>query len=702
MAVESFYEAAESAGGGEEGGSGDGGDPNKRVRGSLTLRAQLLTSRAAAAKPANAALDLSSKTNRELVELLRHRDEGMKLAAASVLEKKVCGVLATDVARVSAVEELTKNGLRPLVEILTATASSTQLLYKTVVILIAIFNGTDRLRQVGGLGPLLSHVSSEDSALVKQLLVLITDLALNEQNQDGFRRTGLLDKVVPTLAHPDPEVRLSAAEALVNLSVSVKNQETIAKANALPLVIQALRSDDDHFQLQSLLLLHNLSQCAMAKANFTSEDLALLLTFADAQKLGQEPKERNLIVQRYTLATLAGLASFEKHQHKIGELGAVKMLLPFLELVEGPVPVDGDVLSSVLETFDHLLNLKDNQYMFFQANGHERVLAILRKPQAFSESVVIEAASIVAHLSSSSNSHVFGSIGVRQLNNLLDMYPQNTTMHLLVAKTYASLSQDGHSARLLVANQAELVLAKFILESRTKQVLEHACLALSKLAGFDSVRAYIIQSELVRKLISLLGYSDQSLVAPVTTTLGLVAVKEEGMAAIMDYGGLLPLITLLQSQDTRIQEMALTAIGRVVLADQSSTNRQDLVYRGGLKEMIGLMTSSSPAVQLLVLGILKALAKYEDMREPFQQGGLMEKIRLLADHPNVQKENSNVRQTLRMLLLAVKTLLDAPPTPVSVPSSPMLSALNYTPEEMQKLDTVSFTSTSQLVRLSAS
>lgn len=39
--------------------------------------------------------------------------------------------------------------------------------------------------------------------------------------------------------------------------------------------------------------------------------------------------------------------------------------------------------------------------MFFQANGHERVLAILRKPQAFSESVVIEAASIVAHLSSS-------------------------------------------------------------------------------------------------------------------------------------------------------------------------------------------------------------------------------------------------------------------------------------------------------------
>jgi hypothetical protein len=48
MAVESFYEAG---GGGEEGGSGDAGDPSKKVRGSSTLRAQLLTSRAAAAKP---------------------------------------------------------------------------------------------------------------------------------------------------------------------------------------------------------------------------------------------------------------------------------------------------------------------------------------------------------------------------------------------------------------------------------------------------------------------------------------------------------------------------------------------------------------------------------------------------------------------------------------------------------------------------
>ena len=42
------------------------------------------------------------------------------------------------------------------------------------------------------------------------------------------------------------------------------------------------------------------------------------------------------------------------------------------------------------------------------------------------------------------------------------------------------------------------------------------------------MRAYIIQSELVKKLISLLGYSDQSLVGPVTTTIGLVAVKGTG------------------------------------------------------------------------------------------------------------------------------------------------------------------------------
>jgi hypothetical protein len=38
---------------------------------------------------------------------------------------------------------------------------------------------SDRLRQVGGLGPLLSHVSSEDVTLVQELLKLVADLSLN-------------------------------------------------------------------------------------------------------------------------------------------------------------------------------------------------------------------------------------------------------------------------------------------------------------------------------------------------------------------------------------------------------------------------------------------------------------------------------------------------------------------------------------------
>jgi hypothetical protein len=63
----------------------------------------------------------------------------------------------------------------------------------------------------------------------------------------------------------------------------------------------------------------------------------------------------------------------EKHQHKIGELGAVKLLLPFLELAEGPVPVDGDVLSSVLETFDHLLNLSTRPACYVVVSNGEEV-----------------------------------------------------------------------------------------------------------------------------------------------------------------------------------------------------------------------------------------------------------------------------------------------------------------------------------------
>lgn len=124
------------------------------------------------------------------------------------------------------------------------------------------------------------------------LVFLIIDIVilwffLAEQNQDGFRRTGMLDKVVPAMTNRDPAVRLYAAEALVNLTLSAKNQEVstfipaarcsetdrqtnrptnqqvIAKANAQMLAMRGLTStnEDNQFRLQCILLLYNLSHC---------------------------------------------------------------------------------------------------------------------------------------------------------------------------------------------------------------------------------------------------------------------------------------------------------------------------------------------------------------------------------------------------------------------------------------------------------
>lgn len=67
----------------------------------------------------------------------------MKENAAGVLEKTLKSLLVTDTSRVATVEELRKDGIRPLAEILSSTTANHSLILKAIVILIAILNGTD-------------------------------------------------------------------------------------------------------------------------------------------------------------------------------------------------------------------------------------------------------------------------------------------------------------------------------------------------------------------------------------------------------------------------------------------------------------------------------------------------------------------------------------------------------------------------------
>lgn len=69
------------------------------------------------------------------------QDDGMKRSAAEVLEKRLRELTAADPLRVAAVAELRKDAVRPLIEILGSSVSSSQLILKAIVILIAILDG---------------------------------------------------------------------------------------------------------------------------------------------------------------------------------------------------------------------------------------------------------------------------------------------------------------------------------------------------------------------------------------------------------------------------------------------------------------------------------------------------------------------------------------------------------------------------------
>jgi DUF1009 family protein len=80
-----------------------------------------------------------------LIELLKHRDDAMKLNAAAALERIV--MQGGDKEKASAVELLRKNALRSLLDILSKCADNEQLLLKTIILVINTLNGSKLIFQ---------------------------------------------------------------------------------------------------------------------------------------------------------------------------------------------------------------------------------------------------------------------------------------------------------------------------------------------------------------------------------------------------------------------------------------------------------------------------------------------------------------------------------------------------------------------------
>jgi hypothetical protein len=216
-----------------------------------------------ARRAAYAAEDLTHLTNKEVIDLLRHRDEAMKLNASQQLTKRMKKVSGPELEKFKAY--LIDEGLREIVDTL---ACENYELQENSLNIIADLATPDvieyRLRATGGLENIARLVVSPKKEIKKQAMFMMVNLSHGDNNRDAFRRmTGVIESIVPGLDSADEFHQRTTLKILVNLAVAPKLQDPIAQAGAMFKALQMLKmvKVDRDITIECLKLLQNISAC---------------------------------------------------------------------------------------------------------------------------------------------------------------------------------------------------------------------------------------------------------------------------------------------------------------------------------------------------------------------------------------------------------------------------------------------------------
>lgn len=120
-----------------------------------------------------------------------------------------------------------------------------------------------------------------------------------------------------------------------------------------------------------------------------------------------------------------------------------------------------------------------------------------------------------------------------------------------------------------------------------------------------------------------------------------LASSPEGLAEIVEKGGVLPLVTLLEPrQPNEVKEQALLTFGKVLFAPgRGRENIQYFFQCGGERSLIECMNSEAEEVQVPALSIIHELSVTECDREILRKSNIEEKLKMLENHANVVKVN---------------------------------------------------------------
>ncbi|GLC57934.1 hypothetical protein PLESTB_001291300 [Pleodorina starrii] len=189
------------------------------------------------------------------------------------------------------------------------------------------------------------------------------------------------------------------------------------------------------------------------------------------------------------------------------------------------------------------------------------------------------------------------------------------------------------------AREAEITrLVGLLNSSMSVKGQEKAAKSLMTLASNDDAnQVAIAQAGGIPPLVKLLNSSDTGVQEQAAGALGVLAGNDANQVAIAQAGGIPPLVKLLNSSDTGVQEQAAGALG--VLAGNDA-NQVAIAQAGGIPPLVKLLNSSDTGLQKRAAWALAYLADKDANRVAIAQaGGIPPLVKLLdSSDTGVQKQ----------------------------------------------------------------
>lgn len=261
--------------------------------------------------------------------------------------------------------------------------------------------------EMGGLEPLIRHMTSPNVEVQCNAVGCMTNLATHEENKAIIAHSGALGPLTNLAKSKDMRVQRNATGALLNMTHSDENRKELVKAGAIPILVSLLSSTDPDVQYYCTTTLSNIAVDPVNRKKLAEEEPRLVNHLVQLMDPKNSPR-----VQCQAALALRNLASDSNYQVEVVRAGGLNHLYNLLQ--SAPTPL---VLASVACIRNVSIN-KSNEASIVNAGFLPLLVKLLRESD--NEEILGHATSTLRNLAATSEQNRVEIVSAGAIECIID------------------------------------------------------------------------------------------------------------------------------------------------------------------------------------------------------------------------------------------------------------------------------------------